>query len=163
MIKQGTGEKIACNKDKNGDGTYEKIVAHTGLCAFRFTGGVNEGSRIEQVIDPDVVDFEIDDTLTLRIWVKATNASARGKIKLRLKYDDATPKGKITLTIAPNADYVELTGSYILQSDNISQIKLKVQNNSTAGKIYADDVQLWYTPDSADDSAAQNLLPLPLP
>lgn len=149
VVKAGVGDKVKCNK-------AGKPVTTMGVCAFMFKGGTGENSKLEQTADLTGITFADTDMLDLSAWVKATNPAASGKLKVRVKYTDDTKTGKIDMNIVPNADNTELMGSYVLQSANVSKIKVQISHKSAAGKVYIDEVSLVYTA-----GTGSNLLPLP--
>ncbi|MBC8170779.1 MAG: hypothetical protein H7X77_03880 [Anaerolineae bacterium] len=138
VLKNGVGEKVKCNKEA-------KVFAHTGICAFRFKGGVGENSKIQQNIDLDGLIFAVGDALDLSLFVNASNAATAAKVKVTVKFDDATEAGKINEAITSTAGYVEILGGYDLLSANVSKIKVQVGNKSAAGKLYVDTMTLNYT------------------
>jgi hypothetical protein len=162
VVKNSTGDKIKCNKDTNGDGVPDKIFARTGECAFRFKGVVGEASKLQQKFDATVEVFAPDDTLDLSAWVNAADPLTDAIIKLRVKYGDTTPTGKINVTISPFSDYENYTATYTVISENVTQIKLQFQNNTNSGKIYVDDVSIiWSLIGVSTRRDASGLIPLP--
>jgi hypothetical protein len=129
VVKNATGDKFKCNKDG------KPPVTTMGVCAFVFKGGAGENSKLEQTAALTDIAFSNGDRLDLSAWVKATNASASGKLKVRVKYSDGTATGKIDAPITQNTDYAELAGSYVLMSANVSKIKVQINHKSGAGKV----------------------------
>lgn len=146
-------DKIKCDKDTDDDGILDKFFAYEGGCAFVFKGSVGEKSKIGQTFDAANLNPAVGNTLTLNLFVKGDGAAVSGKVKLRVKYSDGTPTGKITLNFLPTSDYIELTDDVMLDSANVQAIKLQVQHTSPSGKVSVDAVKLLY--------AVPALLPLP--
>jgi subtilisin-like proprotein convertase family protein len=168
-VKNGTGDKIKCNKDKDGDGTADKIVSHTGECAFRFKGFPGDNSKLVQAADLTGVTLIPGDALNLSVWVDAPG-TPDGKIKLRVKYSDATEKGKLNIDLAATSGYTELTGQLLLASSAVENIKLTIGSKAASGKVYVDDASLILaaggvptgTPESTTTpDSTPSLLPLP--
>jgi hypothetical protein len=67
-----------------------------------------------------------------------------GTIKVRVKYSDNTPTGKLNQVFFAVSNYTELTGDYFLQSGNVRKIKVQIDHKSPSSKIYVDDVRLLY-------------------
>jgi hypothetical protein len=146
-LTSASQDKVKCNK------AGKPPVTTMGKCAFVFKGSIGEQSKLSQSVSLN--DATVGDTLDFSLWVKATNSAASGKIKVRVKYGDSTPTGKIDLTITPNGDYTELTGNHEITSANVSKIKVQIDHTSAAGKVFVDDVSLIYS------EAHAGLLPLP--
>jgi hypothetical protein len=138
------GDKIRCNKDKDGDGVPDKIIARSGDCAFVFKGSVGEKSGIQQNIDLALVSINTGDSLHLSAFVNGGSSGA-GRLKVRVKYSDAQTS-KLNVDLLPNGAYEELTGIVEIVSLNITKVKVQIQNTSQAGKVAVDDVRLFYVP-----------------
>jgi CSLREA domain-containing protein len=152
-IKNASGDKAKCNKDKDGDGTVDKIVANTGNCAFQFKGLADENAKLSQNVDLTGLSFDQGDSFNLSAFVKASGG-VNARIKVRIKFSDGTETGKINVTISAAADYAEVTGSVNVASSVVQKIKLQIDNKGTSGKVFIDDVTLKHIP-------ADSLLPLP--
>lgn len=151
------GDKVKCNKDTNSDGIADKIFANTGNCAFRFKGGVGEKSSLEQVVALTGQSLSINDVLTFSASING-RVTTSGKIKVRVKYNDATPTGKVNIPLGPTNSYSIVTGSVEIKSLDIKKIKVQFQHTGSSGKSYIDDVSLNVgVPQSFD------IDPLPLP
>lgn len=151
------GDKVKCNKDTDGDGIADKVVANSGECAFRFKGGEGEKSSLEQVVDVASQSLSVNDVLTLSATINGRTATS-GKIKVRVKYNDATSTGKLNLPLGATNGYSVVTGSVEIKSIDIKKIKVQFQHTGLGGKSYVDDVSL-----SVDTGQHRNdeLLPLP--
>jgi alpha-tubulin suppressor-like RCC1 family protein len=134
VVKSGVGDKVKCNKDG------KPPVAKSGTCAFQFKSGAGEKTSLQQTLATQ--NWAAGETLNLSMFVKATNAAASGKVKVRVKYSDGTATGKIDANIVQSADYIQATGSHTLLSANVSKVKLSIQNRSAVGKVLVDDVAL---------------------
>jgi subtilisin family serine protease len=153
--KNLSNDKVKCNKDKDGDGTPDKIVANDGSCAFIFRSGAGEASGLAQAIAPGQVTT--GDVLTFSGAVNA-KGSVNTAIKVRVKYADISlPKGKITVKLtAPTEGYVLHSGGSELTLtllDDATNVKVQLKNRGTSGKVFYDSLSLVAT--------APGLLPLP--
>jgi hypothetical protein len=74
-----------------------------------------------------------------------------------VKYSDGTATGKITENITTTSGYTSVTGNHNLLSAAVTKIKVQVQNTSTAGKVFVDDVSLLYVA----NGGTSGLVPLP--
>lgn len=163
IIKFESRDKAKCNKDSDGDGEIDKFFAHTGECAFMFRGVVGERSKLQQKIDVSQDLFAVNDTLTLRVWLDASHPALDATIKLRVKYSDATPKGKINITPTTTTGYQEFDTPSFIQSENVQKIKVQIDHRTQSGKMYVDDVSLeWaWTGQTTRSRTPDGLLPLP--
>ena len=91
----------------------------------------------------------------LSLFVDARKATASGKVKVVVKYSDSENRTKLTAPIAITPGYVELADTETLLSGAVSKIKIQIGNKSPNGKIYVDDVSLYW---SAGGTA---LIPIP--
>ncbi|HEX2621155.1 MAG TPA: hypothetical protein VHL11_13430, partial [Phototrophicaceae bacterium] len=96
------------------------------------------------------------DGLTISAYINAKSSATNGKIKLRVAYGDGTGTGKRNLVIAPTTGYTQLLDNYALESGNVIKIKVQINNRSTAGKFFTDDVGLMLT-----SGSGVSLIPLP--
>jgi N-acetylneuraminic acid mutarotase len=148
--KQLSSDKIKCNKDKDGDGIPDKIVAQDGNCAFQFKGGVGENARLAQTVSGG--SFGAGDTLTLSGYVNTKAGS--GRLQVKVKYGDSTSKTKLSAEFVVTDGYQLLTDTDALASGNVAKIKAQIKHTSTAGKVRVDGMSLRQYPASA-------VLPLP--
>jgi hypothetical protein len=152
IVKNSSGDKAKCNKDKDGDGIPDKIVANTGECAFQFKNVVGEAGKLEQTISLGSIIPTVGDTLTLNVAGKTTGG-ALGKVKVVVKYSDDT-KTKITVDLDNPDAYAIESGNGTLTNTTIVKFKLSSKSSSTAGKIYVDDVSLIH-------ESAASVIPVP--
>jgi hypothetical protein len=146
-----SGDKIVCNKDTDGDGTIDKVVAFEGTCAYQFKGSASENSKIQQTIDLTLNPIDAGDTLTLGGFYTAKGA-VNAKVKVTVKYTDTTlAKGKITVSLANEAaDYTAFTGTLdVLIAGAPQSVKVQLQNKGTSGKVVFDSLRLSLTEGSA--------------
>ncbi|HEX2621775.1 MAG TPA: hypothetical protein VHL11_16570, partial [Phototrophicaceae bacterium] len=148
------GDKLKCN-------TEEKIVAHTGLCAYRFKGGAANKSKLQQdiILDPLILDG--GNTLTLTGYAKTGSSPLAFKVKVRVSYADDTT-AKIVLTASPaSGDYVPLNGAdnLSLNGKSIDLIRVQIKDKSTGGKIWIDSMSLLWM---LEGTATEQIMPLPL-
>jgi hypothetical protein len=151
-IKNASGDKAKCNKDKDGDGIPDKIFSNTGDCAFVFKGVAGEAGKIQQTLDLSAVVPAVGDGLNLSLFAQS-GGGATVKTKVVFKYGDDT-KSKITVESDGTETYTEFTGSEVLTSADVAKAKVNVSTKSTSGKVNVDDVSLRYL-------AASSLIPLP--
>jgi N-acetylneuraminic acid mutarotase len=138
--KNTDNDKRVVNKDKDGDGTIDKIVAYSGEAAFQFKGLDGENSKISQKLQGDLGG--LNGTLTLRAWVKAKNLAPDAAVaRVKIKYaDDST--GTLALMLANTTDfaYNEFVNTLLLSQ---TPAKIKVQiGMKGAGRFVIDDVSL---------------------
>lgn len=148
-VKNSTGDKGKCNKDKDGDGIPDKIFSFSGDCAFVFKGGPGESSSIQQSGDLSGVVFSPSDLIYSAFALAKNDATATGKVKLVIKYNDTTDKSKISggLDELPTGgDYVFFEGTIGLLSTDVNKMKFSVKNTSASGKVLLDDVYLFQNP-----------------
>jgi hypothetical protein len=142
-LKASTADKTKCD-------TADKVVSHTGVCAFRFKGGVGEASKLVQTVDLTSLVFVAGQTLDMSAYIAAKKASASGKFKLVVAYGDSTASSKTTALIFQTVDggYELVTGSetVTISSATVSKIKLQIKHTSPAGKVYLDDVSVLWNP-----------------
>jgi hypothetical protein len=137
-VKNAVGDKIKCD-------TETKIVAHSGVCAWRFKGGAGESTKLQQVIDLTGLTFASGDTVDLSAFLNSPKAGSTGKVKVVVAYSDNTESGKFKDSFGVNSTYTELTGSVNVTTSAVSKIKVMFINKSPAGKAYLDDVSLLQT------------------
>jgi hypothetical protein len=143
VIKNASGDKAKCNKDKDGDGIPDKIFANTGNCAFVFKGLAGEAGKIQQNLDLTSIVPAVGGGLDLSFFAQG-KGGATVKTKVVFKYADSS-KTKITVESDGNEAYTEFTGAEVLTSADVSKAKVSVGTRSTSGKVNVDDVSLIYT------------------
>ncbi|HEX2619150.1 MAG TPA: hypothetical protein VHL11_03355 [Phototrophicaceae bacterium] len=154
VLKNGTGEKIKIN-------TETKTVAHEGVAAFQFKGGVGESSKIQQIPDITGLTFNTGDTFAGSLFVNASKATAAGKVKIVVTYSDADSSKAVT-TLGQTGGYEEVVLNTInAASANVTKVKVQIKHSSPSGKVYVDDVVLNWTPAAAANAAQPGLIPLP--
>ncbi|HEX2622952.1 MAG TPA: choice-of-anchor Q domain-containing protein, partial [Phototrophicaceae bacterium] len=138
-------DKVKCDKPT-------KQFANYGQCAFQFTGAPGINNKITQTIVPTLL---AGDSLQLRLFYFGKGDAVSGKAKLKVKYTDGTPTGKVILPLSSSDEYLEKFDDVLISSAAISKLKLQISNNSPSGKLYIDDVSL------AQNASTLQLLPLP--
>jgi hypothetical protein len=142
-----SGDKWKCNKDKDGDGLADKIVAFDGNCAYVYKSGIGENSKLTQDVDLTIAlpaQANAGDTLVLSGYVHAKGV-VKAKVKVRVTYTDSLlPKGKINAKVdAPSDDYVALvTASNLVLAGQPQLIRVQLQNKGTSGKVLFDLMSL---------------------
>jgi hypothetical protein len=140
-IKNASGDKAKCNKDKDGDGIPDKIFANTGNCAFVFKGFPSDAGKIQQTIDLTGVTLGVGDALNLT-FAAQTKGGGPAKAKLVFKYGDDT-KTKVSVDVTDTADvYAPFAGTGSLTSTDVVKSKLSFKMTTEAGKVYVDTVSL---------------------
>jgi hypothetical protein len=141
VVKNSSGDKAKCNKDKDGDGIPDKIFANTGNCAFAFKGVTAEAGKLEQTIDLTGLTLNVGDTLNLT-FAAQTKGGGEGKAKVVFKYGDDT-KTKISVTVGATDDvYAPFAGTADLTSADITKSKINFKMTTEVGKMYVDGVSL---------------------
>jgi hypothetical protein len=136
-VRNTTSDKVKCNKPN-------KVIAHTGNCAWRFKGGAGENAKIRQVM---TTGANIGDRLTLSGVVNASG-DVNSKVKIVITYQDQNiPKSKLTVNVntvtngyVPLANFQPVLTTYIDAPPE--KLKFQVKNSSTSGKIYYDALSL---------------------
>ncbi|HEX2621056.1 MAG TPA: M4 family metallopeptidase [Phototrophicaceae bacterium] len=136
-VKNAVGDKIKCD-------TETKIVAHSGVCAWRFKGGAGESTKLQQVVDLTGFTFASGETLDLSAFFNANKPTTAGKIKVVVAYSDSTVPNKFKGNLGPTSGYEEQVGSVDIASSAVSKIKVMFINKSASGKAYLDDVSLLH-------------------
>lgn len=131
---QLSGDRLRCN----GAQTFSR----NGQCAYAFKGSKAENSTLSQKIDLTDVTLAAGDTLTLEAYLQTNKKNVKLVVRLRVKYTDGTPTGKVNLVAAKSKEYVLQSQSYILESANIKKINVVIANQSRAGRVYIDDASL---------------------
>ncbi len=143
-VKNPTGDKLKCNKP-------EKVIAHSGLCAFKFKGKPGEQARLKQLAAASEVQPGETLSLSAFVWAKNTQPGLN-RIKVVVVYPTA-PKEKLLLKVEQNGtDYEALTAS-TTAPETPDKIKVIVRSRSETGRTLIDDLSLI-----ADAASA---LPLP--
>jgi hypothetical protein len=126
--------KRVCNKP-------DKVLAYTGLCAFRF----NSVSGVSGKLSQKVGAFgAIGDVLTLRLWAKGKGLAQEVRINAKVVYQDNTNE-KITLILNTGTfDYTEATDTLSL-TGSATKAKVVFRMPTGGGKYWVDDVSLTYS------------------
>jgi len=141
VVKNSSGDKAKCNKDKDGDGIPDKIFANTGNCAFVFKGVAGDAGKLEQTLDLTGVTLGVGDALNLT-FAAQTKGGGLGKSKTVFKYGDGT-KTKISVDITDTTDlYAPFAGSETLTSTDVTKAKINFKMTTEAGKVYVDGISL---------------------
>jgi hypothetical protein len=141
VVKNSSGDKAKCNKDKDGDGIPDKIFAFVGNCAFQFKNVEAEAGKLQQVLSTTGVVLNVGDSVNLLLAAQ-TKGGATGKVKVVVKYGDDT-KSKISTDITDTSDLYQLfSGSTTLTSTDVAKAKIGIKSDSTSGKLYVDDVSV---------------------
>lgn len=160
IVKLDHKDKIRCNNPEKPD----KRKAYADRCAYGFKGGPGEKSKLIQTPSNPVVTLEAGGTLDLSFYGHGKKPASDLRVKLIVKYDDGTPKGKIDIRFGQTNGYQWFEESYKLESSLINKVKLKIIHKSLAGKVFIDDVSVKYTPPPQVMSLpAAPVDPLPLP
>jgi hypothetical protein len=148
-VKSGTSDKVKCNKP-------DKIISHTGDCAFQFKGGAGENAKLVQNASVGNFTFITGQTLDLSVFVNAKSPAVSGKVKLVLSYTDSTlAPEKVSLNLTSTSNYEPLTGQVTLKSGSVAKLKLQIGHKSASGKVFIDSVSLLQS------EAERGLIPLP--
>ena len=134
-IRSPSGDKRVCLAGK----------AHSGLCAFKFTGSTTDVSKLYQVVNLTGVTFTTGDTLELSAYFKGNNRNARIKLVLWVYYDGNLIPVKTRKTVRRNLAYTQhaLT-TYTLTSGSVSKIRVQFNHLSSSGALWVDDVSLLH-------------------
>lgn len=146
-------DKRKCNKDG------KPPVAHSGTCAFQFTGTLGFNSNISQSVDP--AGINAGDTLSLTAWIRGKNITAGGKVMAKVNFGDGS-KTKIKFAISPGSyDYTQSIQAKSLTGIP-SSVKVVVAMTNGGGKFIIDDASLGVTAAARTvSSGTESVLPLP--
>lgn len=152
------GDKYVCNKPEK-----DKIVAHSGNCAFKFKSSPNENTHLEQ--DPSdqlISTFEAGDVFSFSAWVKRKNIRSGSHIEVWFKYIDPTLGqfgngiDRLTLLIAPGTgDYTQVKSLAFTLAGPVKDVEIEVAFKSTTGKMFVDDISLIRLPAAAVGNTSQ--------
>jgi hypothetical protein len=141
VVKNSSGDKAKCNKDKDGDGVPDKVVAFAGNCAFQFKNVVADAGKLQQTLSVAGVTLNVGDAVNLLLAAQ-TKGDATAKVKVVVKYGDDT-KSKISTDITNTDDVYQLfTGTTALTSTDVAKAKIGIKTDSTSGKVYVDDISV---------------------
>jgi subtilisin-like proprotein convertase family protein len=139
VVKNSTGDKVVCNKPG------KPPFANSGNCAFRFKGNPGEASVLNQNLNLSGLSPQVGDVIDVLMFMNVP-VSSIGKIKMVVKYGDGTPASKLTGAPLLTEGYIayggDITGG--LASSNVAKMKFAINNRSTAGKIYFDDISVLH-------------------
>ena len=160
-LSNATKDKIKCNKVKP-DGTM-KIKAYEGDCAFMFKGGLNEHSKLKQVIVPDPMSIVPADVLLLDVYMKGKTDAVRGVIKLKVVYNNpALDASRARLNMMETADYEPCDPPLsVTILGTVQKIKVIMKHRSPASKVFLDALDLHVEASTTPVSLEEPLLPLP--
>lgn len=132
-------------KAYNGDGR-DCTNAFVGTCSFKFVGGIDEATKIQQSRTWPiwiVVGHEAH-RLELYSYYKSSTAPNL-KMQLCISYSDGTPTTKASVV------YSTVSGSYLwgkvgatFDSPNVAAIKVMFKNKATSGSTYLDYIFIDY-------------------
>ncbi|MBK8134532.1 MAG: Ig-like domain-containing protein [Chloroflexi bacterium] len=155
IVTNGTGDKVLCNPRP------VAVPVVSGVCAFRFKGSVTEASVLSQVVNVTGVPFVLGDEVILGAYHSNLTVS---KIKtiLEIRYADAET-ALIKLKGIPTSGYQYFASpTVVLDSANVTRIRVKFKHTSTTGKAWIDDVTLMLRQGDARAIPESNQ-PSPLP
>lgn len=143
--------------------------AHTGTCAFQFTGGPDENVTLTKTVAYSSIPanfkklFDSNDALELSAHVKSTGKTSKLKMSLIIDYKIGENKivSKVVKGQTIDAAYNPFAVSLSIGNRAISKVILRFKHTSQAGKVYVDDVQLALK-NIPDAASAANLIPIPL-
>jgi VCBS repeat-containing protein len=141
--KNITSDKIKCNKDKDGDGIADKIIAYEENCAFQFKGLPGENARLQQKTDvAALAEVQDGDSLTLHVVVKGKNVvEGAGKVMVKGKNTN-DEKLKITVELTTGTyEYGELSESASVVG-TLAKLKVQIRYTGAGGKYVIDAVRL---------------------
>lgn len=140
-----TGKRL--NRDKLKCNTSNKIFAFKDKCAFMFTGGIPEKTKLLQAPDLNGYNLEQGDTLNLSVHyrTKGTNAP-RLRLMLVIVYPSDTMRIKVmNSTVAKTYTYFPVP-VHTVDTSPPTEIKVVIQNKTLSGKIFIDEVSLIFDP-----------------
>jgi hypothetical protein len=146
VVKNGSGDKLVCNTDK--------VVAHSGNCAFKFKNIENESGKLQQIINFASRTSLMGSSIELSLFAR-TKANATGTAKVVVKYTDGS-KQKFDVDLADASVYTQFTQRAPL-TQAVNKAKIVIKGTNAKGKFYVDDVTLRYV----EGTSGFSVLPLP--
>ncbi|MBK9121838.1 MAG: tandem-95 repeat protein [Chloroflexi bacterium] len=146
--------KRKCNKDKDGDGTADKLFANSGECSLQVRGQATLTSKATQGFA--FINFDLGDTVEMSAFIRANNLVGDGQIALIIDHVEGT-KDKLKIFVPTGTyDYVLQTVSLVTTGTPID-MKIQIKLGTGAGKYWVDDIELI----GFDTSARSTTLPVP--
>lgn len=133
-------DKLKCNKP-------DKVIAHSGTCAFIFKGNPGwETSKLRQIV-PDTSAIVDGSVLTLSAYVDPKSGDPDSKIaNVKVRFSDNSKlKLDLFLPTTPTSGYTLLTKSRTVTIPaglTISDVRVVVRYSRPTGKFLIDDVSL---------------------
>lgn len=144
-------DKLKCNKP-------DKVVAHTGECAYQFKGGSDEKASLAQEVD--ATTYGAGDQVKLTAWGRGKGIVSQTKIVINVRYQDQSrTKAKVAFPVGDLVEYTLFSSSVIELIAPADSIKVKINHKNLTGKLILDDIELTITQGGTRSSP----LPLPLP
>lgn len=138
-------------------------MAHTGECAYQFTGNKNVLSSISQVYNLDGIG-EPGDQMRMSAWIKGKNITVGGKLRAIVKFPTA-PKAILTIKVIEGTyEYTQVHSNTVNLNEAPKSVTIRAQMGSGSGKYLLDDLavqtvaNLGVIPDTFSA-----LAPLPVP
>lgn len=159
-LNNATKDKRKCNKTLE-DGTV-KVKSFVGDCAFMFKGSADESSKLKQTFTADTIPIGSGDMINLSGYAKATQASAKAVVKLKVVYEDAAlPASKAKINLTQTNGYEAFETLTITPNATVSKVKLVIKHTSEAGKLYLDALSLTVDSGAGSVPGIDGLQPLP--
>jgi CSLREA domain-containing protein len=153
-----TKDKHVCNGDK--------MVAHSGSCAFQFKGVPGENSKLTQKLEAvEFANFAAGNVFQLTVWVDKKGLKSGAQVTAIFKYvnpnlgNNGKDKVKVSIEKGTGA-YAQLTAAPFTLKGTLSGLSVKVSYKGDSGRMYVDDVSLIRTA-SFGFGSEDVLLPLP--
>ncbi|NOG48607.1 MAG: hypothetical protein HND48_03520 [Chloroflexi bacterium] len=154
--------KRKCNKDTDGDGTFDKLFANNGECSLQVTAQATANTTATQ--KPAFANFQLGDTVVMSAYVSGSSLDASSRIQLIVDYADGS-RDKLKI-IVPNGtyDFTLMTDSLVAAGTPVD-LKLQIKANTGSGKYYVDDITLtgFDTSTRSMTRPAPDVLPVPEP
>lgn len=160
-------DRRQCNKDTNGDGIIDKILAAEGECAFRFYYNsdfisFDDSRKIKQRMDETGVSA--GDTIIFDGLVSGTNFDGVAKIVVKAVYTPGVDVQKFVLRMDEGSyDYKSITGSMVLNKVPPKLVIVIKVRRQSKGAIWFDDLSIQHIVNSAPVATRGNQEPLELP
>lgn len=136
-----TGDTVICNKTFNNPSKPPKIFAHSGDCAFRFTGGANESAKLLQDVDGSLL-IE-DDQLRFSGFVSGKQLVGTVTAIMRVTYVDQVNQPETVKFTAAAGGYAYDDFSQTLTIDGpVKLVKVILQSKAKSGAILVDTLRV---------------------
>lgn len=155
-----TGDTVVCNKTFANPAKPPKIFAHSGKCAFRFTGGTSENAKLLQDVDGSLL-IE-DDQLRFSGFVSGKQLVGTVTATMRVIYVDQVNQPETVKFTPAVGTYAYDDFSQAITIDGpVKVVKVILQSKAKSGTILLDTLMVDIV--QIDNLTDVTGVPAPLP